>query len=297
VIIGGLTTGIMPSSKNHTKLLAFDPLFGIRMKEEYAIIEGHHKIFDCSKWDIVKNASEPDRDGERRLFFVALSRAKQYVTMTCRGDRASTFITDIGGGSMTDAEPTFERNSSKHTDTSIEKPFIREYERRKRRVSLHDIMGEYEESGGGKGIEHGIKVHKDAQRMISGLAPGEENDETRYIRKIIEHMKDAEIMSEIDCSLPVGDVVIGGRMDMLALFDDRTEIRDFKTDMNRSNEHRYIVQMSVYAHAASSFGKPVICMIDYVSQGISVNVEIMSISEIHEKIMHAGMLDVTEMPE
>ncbi|MCL2608103.1 MAG: ATP-dependent helicase [Methanomassiliicoccaceae archaeon] len=291
VIIGGLNVNIMPSAKNHTDLITFDPLFGVRMKEEYAIIDGHHKIFDCWKWDIVKNVYEPDRDGERRLFFVALSRAKQYITMTCRGDRASTFITDICSGSMKDAEPALERISSKRTDTVFERPSVPDYEIRRKRISLHDIMGEYEESGGGKGVGHGIKVHKDAQRIISGLPPGEENDETRYVRTIIEQMKGAEIMSEIDCTLPIGDVVIAGRIDMLALFDDRVEIRDFKTDMNRSNEHRYVIQMSVYAHAASSLGMPVKCMIDYVSQGISVDVGILSMNEIYERI---GRMDAPE---
>jgi len=281
VIIGGLTTSVMPSTKNRTGLIAFDPLFGIRSTKEYVIANGRHKIYNCWKWAIIKNVSEPDRDGERRLFFVALSRAKQYITMTCHRDRESMFIKDISAGTLKDIEPSVQQKASGRIETSGGRPAAQKYEKRKKRVSLHDVMGEYDESGGGKGAEHGKRVHKDAQRIISGLPPGEENDETKYIRSVLKKLKGSQLSSEIDCSLPIKDIVIAGRIDLLAVFGDRVEIHDFKTDMNRKNEDRYKVQLSVYAHAASSFGKPVKCIIDYVSQNISADIEIMSIDDIY----------------
>ena len=284
VMIGGLTAGVMPSAKNRHGLIAFDPLYGIRMTKEYAVVGGHHKIFNCWKWNVIKNVSEPDRDGERRLFFVALSRAKQYITMTCHGKRASMFIKDICPGPMADIEPRPERRRSETAAHAGGRPAAEDYDKRKKRISLHEVMGEYEESGGGKGTEHGIRVHKDAQRIMSGMEAGAEYDEIKAIRKIYGKVKKAKIMTEVDCSLPIKDAVIAGRIDMLAIFDDRVEVHDFKTDMNRSNEKRYRIQLSVYAHAAASLGKPVICVIDYVSQDISVNVEPMSREEIYAHI-------------
>jgi superfamily I DNA/RNA helicase len=284
VIIGGLNLNIMPSAKNMHGLIAFDPLYGLRMTEEYAVAGGHHKIFDCWKWDIIKNVSEPDRDGERRLFFVALSRAKQYVTMTCHGRRGSSFIKDIGGEGIRNAEPRLDAALSGRAESLAARPSVPEYERRRRNISLHDIIGDHEESGGGKGIEHGIRVHKDAQRIMNGMTAGSDNDETRYIKRIYDSVKDAAILSEVDCSLPLGDVVIAGRIDMLAIFDDRVEVHDFKTDMNRNNEDRHIVQLSVYAHAAASLGKPVRCIIDYVSQNISVDISPIGIDDIYERV-------------
>jgi ATP-dependent exoDNAse (exonuclease V) beta subunit len=145
-------------------------------------------------------------------------------------------------------------------------------------------MGEYEEGGGGTGVDFGVRVHKEAQRMMSGMAAADDIPETRYIKRIHDGLNGSRILTEMDCTLPVGDIVIGGRIDMIAVFDDRVEVHDFKTDMNRTNEERYRIQLSVYAHAAASLGRPVRCVIDYVSQELSVDVEIMSIDEIYEHV-------------
>ncbi|MCL2143825.1 MAG: PD-(D/E)XK nuclease family protein, partial [Methanomassiliicoccaceae archaeon] len=190
----------------------------------------------------------------------------------------------IGGDALKMIEPSLEKAPASENGDPAERPLIQEYDKRKKRISLHDIMGEYEESGEGKGAEYGIRVHKDAQRIMNGLKANDDNDETERIMKIYESVKGAKIMTEIDCSLPVKDVVIAGRIDMLAVFDDHVEVHDFKTDMNRTNEPRYAIQMSVYAHSASSLGKPVKCIIDYVSQNTSVTVEIMGIDGIYEHV-------------
>jgi len=288
VVIGGLNEHNMPMLRGDKGVIRFDPLFGVRMTKEYSVSDGHHKIYDSWKWAVVGNASEPDRDEERRLFFVALSRAKQYITMTCN-KKASYFMKDICSN-IVEVSPSMEAKDSTNATDAAERPSVKEYRKRKKRISLHEVMGEYEESGGGLGAEHGIRVHKDAQRMASGLRPSKEDNETAYIRKVLGGMKGADILTEIDCSLPVRDVVIAGRMDIVGIFGDRVEVHDIKTDMNRKNEHRYAIQLSVYAHASSSLGKPVVCIIDYVSQGISVVIERMSIDEIYEKMVSSGMM-------
>ncbi|MDR2866519.1 MAG: UvrD-helicase domain-containing protein [Methanomassiliicoccaceae archaeon] len=289
VVIGGLNARRMPSSNYDKGSIMFDPLYGIRLTKEYGVLNGHHKLFACWKWSIIKKVCGPDKAGERRLFFVALSRAKQYITMTCRNKDISTFMTDIGIGEIKKIDPKIDMMRISPAAASGGRPDIREYERRKRRVSLHDIMGEYEESGGGKGEEHGRRVHKVAQRIMSGMTVSTDDDETAYLRSLYKKIKGAKIMTEADCSLPVGDAVIAGRIDMLVEFDDRVEIHDFKTDMNRVNEPRYVIQLSVYAHAASSLGKPVRCVIDYVSRNESVEVGIVGIDEINEEIRRSGL--------
>jgi ATP-dependent exoDNAse (exonuclease V) beta subunit len=285
VILGGLTRSKMPSTLKESGLLYFDPLYGVRLKDDYVVTGDHHKIFGCWKWNIISELHDFDRDEERRLFFVALSRAKQYLTMTCYSGQESQFIKDISGGEIKNIIPTIKKKELRFDAAVNERPAIKDYERRKKRISLHEIMGEYEESGGGKGAEHGIRVHKEAQRIMSGMMSSEDTPETRYIEKIYNDVKGSRILTEIDCTLPVNDMVIGGRIDMLAVFDDHTEVHDFKTDMNRTNEERYRIQLSVYAHAAASLGKPVRCVIDYVSQGISVNVEILNRDEIYERVI------------
>jgi ATP-dependent exoDNAse (exonuclease V) beta subunit len=286
VMIGGLTERKFPSGKGDHGVIRFSPMFGVRMTKEYSVTEDHHKIYDSRNWAVVGSVSGPDRDEERRLFFVALSRAKQYITMTCSG-KTSYFMKDMCKD-VREVSPSLDIISSSDTVKSAERPAVMPYDKRKKRIPLHEIMGKYEESGGGKGTEHGRRVHKDAQRMVYGLRPSKEDDETAYIRKVLDKMKGAEIMTEIDCSVPVKDVVIAGRIDIIGIFDDRVEIHDIKTDMNRKNEGRYVIQLSAYAHAAVSYGKEVVCVIDYVSQGISVPVEIIGKDEIYREAVSSG---------
>ena len=286
VIVGGLNVNVMPSTKNTVgarTVIAFDPLYGIRLTKEYVIAEGHHKIFDCWKWAILKNLTSADRDGERRLFFVALSRAKQYITMTCRRSAATYFIKDIEASPMTDVSPDLRRIVPQASSKHDEQPSPGAYGKRKRRIALHEIMGPYDESGGGKGAEHGIRVHKEAQRIMNGMKAVADNDETRYIQTLYDKMKGAKIITEADCSLPFEDTIIAGRIDVLAVFGDRVEVRDIKTDMNDNNAHRYELQLSVYAHCAASLGKPVHAFIDYVSRGTSVPVKILGLDVIYER--------------
>jgi len=289
VMIGGLTERKFPSGKGDHGVIRFSPMFGVRMTKEYSVTEDHHKIYDSQNWAVVGSVSGPDRDEERRLFFVALSRAKQYITMTCSG-KTSYFMKDMCKD-VREVSPSLDVVTSSDTAVITERPVVPPYAKRKKRISLHEIMGKYEESGGGKGAEHGTRVHKDAQRMVYGLRPSKDDDETAYIRTVIDRMTGAKIMTEVDCSLPVGDAVIAGRIDIIGIFDDRAEIHDIKTDMNRKNEDRYITQLSVYAYAAGYPGKNVSCVIDYVSQGISVNVEPISKEEIYDKVVSSGIVD------
>jgi len=290
VIIGGINKKVMPRDDvnvyGNAPVMVFDPLYGIRMTCEYSIIGEHHKTFTCRKWAVIKSARGSDWNGERRVFFVALSRAKQYITMTCYGNQGSQFIKDIGETPVDDAEPDLSAVAAAVTRTEpIDPPAPEMYERRKKRIPLHEIMGQYEESGGGKGTEHGIQVHKAAERIMNGLEPYKECEETAYLRTIYERVKNAKILTEVDCTYPIRDAVIAGRIDMLAEFDDRVEIHDYKTDMNRKNEDRYAIQLSVYGHAAASLGKPVKLIIDYVSQNESVPVEPVSEEEIYERVV------------
>ena len=292
VIIGGLNRSIMPPTRNDTGTVMFDPLRGIRLTKEYVVEDGRHRIFDSWSWKIIKNAAGTDSDGERRLFFVALSRAKQYITMTCQRSRASMFMKDIGGESIKDAVPKIEKMKGADRHSERERPYLPGYERRKKKIPLHELMGAYEESGGGKGAEHGIRVHREAQRIMSGFGPSSDGIETECLLRIYDSVKRAKrIMTETDCSLPMKDRIISGRIDMLAEFDDRVEVHDFKTDMNDKNEHRYRMQLSVYARAAASLGKPVKCFIDYVSQDRDPEpVSVMTEDEICEQMERLGML-------
>ena len=81
------------------------------------------------------------------------------------------------------------------------------------------------------------------------------------------------------------DVSIKGTIDLLAEYDDRIEIHDYKTDGDKDYEKRYALQLSVYYYAALSKGKKVECYIDYVSLREHVRIEPYPLDYIRELIV------------
>ncbi|WP_026182952.1 3'-5' exonuclease [Methanothermococcus thermolithotrophicus] len=63
-------------------MIEYDDIYGIRLSKLYGIKNNYHDIFDNWKVDLVKSAIVKNNDEERRLMFVAITRAKQYVFFT-----------------------------------------------------------------------------------------------------------------------------------------------------------------------------------------------------------------------
>ena len=71
---------------------------------------------------------------------------------------------------------------------------------------------------------------------------------------------------------------------MMAVYPDRIEIHDWKTDAVASKVDEYKVQLSVYAHAASQyFDRPTRCFIHYVSREETVEFEPLALTTITER--------------
>ena len=108
--------------------------------------------------------------------------------------------------------------------------------------------------------------------------------EMEYITGIINSKRDAKLSAEIKCVLPVDDISIKGTIDLIAEYDDRIEIHDYKTDMDHCFENQYRLQLSIYALAAQSIGKKVDCYIDYVALKETVKVEPESLDYVRKCI-------------
>lgn len=104
----------------------------------------------------------------------------------------------------------------------------------------------------------------------------------------MESLDGAILDGEVDCGLPVPgmDVTLRGKIDLIAVYPDRIEIHDYKTDSTNRFEDEYRLQLSVYAHAAMQFyDRPAKCFIDYISQnGKQVAFEPMPMSDIAERV-------------
>lgn len=287
VIVGGVSTGRMPSREKDKGILRYDPVFGIRCrKESLRSDSGTEGIVDSWRAKVISNAREADYDEERRLLFVSMSRAEQYM-FVASGPNYSTFYTHVAGGERRDERPRrYDVSETDRSDHYTDDPVIPEYTKRRRNIAVHDIM-EYKEGAeeSGKGKEYGNRVHEAAQQMALGKSYDTSLPETEVISRILKGMGGAVFRTEYECALPVGEITIRGTIDLLADFGDRIEIHDWKTDVDRRNLESYITQLSVYAHAASQARNvPVRCFIDFVSLDETVEVTPIPMEDIEEKV-------------
>lgn len=291
VIVAGVDTSSFPNTKGDTEIIRFGDDEGIRCTREYV----HRNKDDVETDSIVKSwefqmisrSKDTDYSEERRLLFVGLTRAKQYITMIA--GRPSKFFQHYGNGSGIDL---IERAGSSVGGISslTERPSADGYMSRRTSLTPHDLMELFEgpiEDEGGKGTEYGTRVHDAAYLMANGMRYDDSLEEMNEVASILEDLKDrgARILTEIDCVLPVGDTSIKGTIDLLALFDDHAEIHDYKTDETLRLKPRYELQLSIYAHAVEGYyGIPVECCLDYVSRKERIGIDVKPMEEIEKTV-------------
>lgn len=303
VIIPFMDSGITPMKKQSDDSLFFQSAdAGIRCTKTVGNFNGYRKICKSWKTALVKKAEPKNYDEERRLMFVAMSRAAQYETLICgkhEGEKTSysRFMEGLSGGSYTEI-PDSGFNPKERLNGNCAVPEIPEYIPRKIQLAVHDIM-ELDFSCNGermsddvcpKGARYGTEVHNDAYMMFKGIDPKDSKPEHEEIRRVLDGVKDADLKyAECECMLPVEGTkaVLNGRIDLIAVFPDRVEIHDYKTDAERTGktENEYKLQLSVYAYAAEQcYSRPCKCYLDYVSMKKTEEFEPLEYGLIKERV-------------
>jgi ATP-dependent helicase/nuclease subunit A len=274
VFIANMNEKQFPSNNSEKDILSFDDLLGIRCTKEYNTKNDYTAIFDNWKTDLVKSAIFTEYDEERRLLFVSITRAKQFVYFTA--SKPSIFFKELLVRTDHESEKINEINIA---ESSIEETKeenlieIDSYQKNPLILSAHDLMT-YTPDEHGKGKEFGAMIHNLAERLALGEEVKEDLAEKQLIKTFLTKLNAKELKPEIECALPIGKALVRGIIDLLALFDDHVEIIDYKTDASRLNHEEYIKQLSVYYYAVAEFyGLPVKCKIYYVSQNEVVEID------------------------
>ena len=285
VIVGGVNKSIMPSTKGDKSRFVFDEVWGLRCKNEtYVSEDGTTGIIDSWRYKVLKQCQVKMYDEERRLLFVAMTRAMQYMLVAAGPDQSKFFDYVRDGAPLTKAV-AFPVDEEDRSDRTTADPEIPEYRRRRLNLAVHDIMQYKEGDGGGKGKEYGTKVHQVAE-LMAHHKDHEDLEEVPEIAKVLERVKDAMVIeTEYECALPVEQATIRGTIDLVADFKDRIEIHDYKTDEDERNIDSYIVQLSVYGRAAmQARNVPVDCYIDFLSLKKTVKVELLPMERIQKLV-------------
>jgi ATP-dependent exoDNAse (exonuclease V) beta subunit len=99
-------------------------------------------------------------------------------------------------------------------------------------------------------------------------------------------MRADEIKSEVEFILPLGNEVIRGVIDLLAFYDDRIEIIDYKTDSSQKNIEKYKIQLSVYKEAVSNIypNREIKCKLFFVNLDKVIDIEPEKFSKIYSEV-------------
>lgn len=311
VIIAGLNQSAFPLYKNDSEIIQFNDDIGIRLRKELLVtdMDGNEQahIFNSWKWEIMKALNKKDPLEEIRLFFVGITRSKQYLTLTAGSNPSGYFKhfrdeRNIAPRTEMDISTKYEGDAGA---TLTDAPDITLSDRVKKSLSVHDVMGTFadkiedesypDNNTKGKGKEYGEKVHKQAYLIGRGFKPTEEYPDLENVRAVLSGLKGSKLELEIKCTYPIDEKhTIKGIIDVLAIFDDHIEIHDYKTDVNRRYLRSYEAQLSIYAHCvreALGDSRPISAFVDFVSPDYdtalgprSHKVEIITVDELKKSV-------------
>lgn len=301
VILPFINYKSMPPTPGKRPLFDYTESAGIRCGKRIHDYNGCRKIVGSFNTKVINIASGIDYDEERRLMFVAMSRAKQYQTLI--SSEPSQFMKDLSKESYTSIDPKEIPEFSQSSEL-MKRPDISGHSHPRIKFGVHELMdfdskddvggmAEHPDEVSRKGKRYGEQVHLAAQMIFDGRTPPEEYPELKAVRRIIDRAREADLVySEVDCILPVDgtDAVLKGRIDLISVYEDYIEIHDYKTDVDEKFRDQYEFQLSVYAHAASGFykGRKVVCFIDYVYLGKTVEFEPWPMDAIRDRV-EAGL--------
>ena len=268
--------------------IEFREPIGLRQNKIFSE-EDHPYSYDNWKYYVMSKCLSGEYDEERRLLYVSMSRAENYLFLTAEEDNESQFFKNLGIEPER-IEPDLRPSIPKQKDrTELSLPSLKEHAPVK--YSAHSVIDEscFKNEEFGMGTEYGSRVHNFAEMYVDKGEIEPDNEDEENVKQFIDGL-DGEILTEEVCLLPIENhgrrLLFEGKIDLLHIEDNKIQIVDYKTDRNRSAEQEYFKQLSIYYHAVKGVypDKEVEPYIFYTGEGEKVNVEIRSIEDIQSYI-------------
>lgn len=244
VFIADINQDRFPSTNSDNSRITFNELTGLRQKKVYN--PDRQFLFDNWKAHLASKAHDKSHDEERRLFYVAMTRAENHLFLSATEERPSKFFENLELEKQV-IEPELEDGGvekTEHKELEIGKP------ERKAAIkkSPHDEM-EMNEDTLGRGPEFGTKVHDFAEKYAKGKDVKPSNEDEENVKEFIDSL-DGELRTEVPIKIPErGEdrkILYRGKIDLLHIADDIVEIIDWKTDLTKENHEEYEKQLGIY---------------------------------------------------
>jgi len=288
VIVANMNDGAFPPSGGHGGTVTFSETTGLRHRKTYAEAHGVPHIYDNWRADVLRRCVPTDHDEERRLLYVAMTRAENHLVFAA-GEEPNTFLDELPVDIET-IDPSFdmnERDVPSKREFRADVPVVDGPEG----YSPHSLMDDsvYDDVTEGRGIEFGSDVHEFAEAYVLGENVTADNADKQHIKTLVDSLS-GELYVEERTYLPLevddGKLTISGIVDLVHVTSDSVEIIDFKTDLSHHAESEYRTQLSVYYHVLESWypDRTVSASIFYTADGDRVPIEPVTRDDLRELV-------------
>lgn len=258
VFIANMNSQSFPSTNSGWERIFYDDLIGLRQRKVFS--EEDAFVYDNLSTYLTSKVSGLDYDEERRLLYVAMTRAEKYLFLSAEKDKEGRFFKELDlDPEVVDpdiGELKIEETGDSKKELRVEKPKTMRPVKR----AVTDVTStSLEEKKGGRGPEFGTMIHRFAENVVRGdISPPFEGEGAKDKQNVYEFINSltGELLPEQDVVIPTREtdkkIVYHGSIDLLHVQTNCVEVIDFKTDEDRSLENEYKKQLDLYKQAVNS---------------------------------------------
>jgi len=302
VVLANMNEGRFPPRTGGSSVIEYRDPVGLRSRKRYSEEGTHPHVYDSWRHDVLRRCLPREYDEERRLLYVAVSRAESHVVFAA-GEEPNAFLQELPVEieEMDPAVEPFDRGEP----ADAELPFAVTTPEGPIGHTPHSLMDEtvFEESGERpeagpdpepepRGMDFGSRVHDFAEAYALGDDVTPSNDHERRIVALLEDLP-GELHVEEPVTLPIDvdgrRVTVSGIADLVHETAGRVEVIDYKTDATRRAQSEYRKQLSVYYHVLDEWfpDKTVTVSLFYTVDGARERIEPLPIAELRELVRAA----------
>ena len=305
VVMANMNAGRFPPRAGGSSVIEYRDPVGLRQQKVYSAERAHPHVYDNWRHDVIRRCLPRAYDEERRLLYVAVTRAESHVVFAA-GEDPNTFLEELPVA-VEEIEPAVE-SLDREEPADAELPFSVTAPDGPIGHSPHSLMDETvfeaadERSEAGaeaapetRGMDFGSRVHDFAEAYALGDDVTPSNDHERRVVDLLDGLSGQRYVEEpVTLPLEVDGrrVTVSGIADLVHVTDDRVAVVDYKTDSTRRARAEYRKQLSVYYHVLDEWfaEKAVETSLFYTSDGTRERVEPLAVEELR------ALVRATESP-
>ncbi|MBS3790186.1 MAG: UvrD-helicase domain-containing protein, partial [Candidatus Thermoplasmatota archaeon] len=238
-----------PTRGGFEKAIDYTEPLGLRQKK---VFSDENEPFSYDNWKnyVISKCTTGNYDEERRLIYVAMTRAENYLFITEEEENKSEFFNNLDI-EVEKIEQEIRPSKPEKEDKSIIQLKKKDL-RAPIKYSAHSLIDRsvFDRNEIGSGPEYGTKVHEFAERYVITGEGYPKNQDEENIKRLIDDLQ-GENFTEITCLLPIEKerkLLFEGVIDLINIDRDAVKIIDYKTDRSMVALDEYKKQLSIYYH-------------------------------------------------